>query len=435
MAEPTENDPLIAANQLKRLRSVSIASAFSSFVDSSSDGIAFRNMGFTNFLIMSLGVGYLFPFSAMTQPVDYWKMLFPDVDMDFAISAVFMYTNLIALYAVVFILPDMGYTPRIVGGFLGQALVLIFVPSSYYLYLSESVNYWIVLGATATIAIITALLDSACLSLAARFPTKCQESLQIGIGFSTLIGSVYRVLTKLVFPPTMTVISSVLYFYSGAATLLACIIGYYTLLGQPLAKERLAEARSGGDDEDMLLPEEQESQLTSEERSAVLRKVAPNAALVLVFFTITLSLWPGLISTIPCYSNPRWNGDWWPVILLLIFSSMDTLGRFCVQHRMGLTSNNIWVPIALRALLIPCFIMVVKGIVFTHDAWSVLFTVLLGFTNGYIGTLSLLFIIEACEPNEAGYAGSLVSFFLNSGLVMGSTVGLVLNHFVDAMSR
>ncbi|KNC71256.1 hypothetical protein SARC_16207, partial [Sphaeroforma arctica JP610] len=41
------------------------------------------------------------------------------------------------------------------------------------------------------------------------------EALQLGIGVSTLIGSVYRVLTKLIFPPTMTVISSLLYFYSG----------------------------------------------------------------------------------------------------------------------------------------------------------------------------------------------------------------------------
>ncbi|KNC72560.1 hypothetical protein SARC_14882, partial [Sphaeroforma arctica JP610] len=92
--------------------------------------------------------------------------------------------------------------------------------------------------------------------------------------------------------------------------------------------------------------------------------VAPNAALVLTFFTITLSLWPGLISAVPCYSNPKWTGDWWPVILLLIFSATDTLGRFCVPYRMGLTASNIWIPIFLRALLIPCLIMVVKGVVY-----------------------------------------------------------------------
>jgi hypothetical protein len=52
---------------------------------------------------------------------------------------------------------------------------------------------------------------------------------------------------------------------------------------------------------------------------------------------------------------------------------------------------------------------------FTHDAWSVFATVVLGFTNGYIGTLSLLFIIDMVEPHETAYAGTLASFFLNTG--------------------
>jgi hypothetical protein len=28
-------------------------------------------------------IGYLFPFSALTQPVDYWNYLFPDLDLGF----------------------------------------------------------------------------------------------------------------------------------------------------------------------------------------------------------------------------------------------------------------------------------------------------------------------------------------------------------------
>lgn len=66
--------------------------------------------------------------------------------MDFEISAVFMYLNLIMLALIVFVFPDMGYSTRIIGGFLGQALILAFVPSSYFLHLSEAWNYIIVLG-------------------------------------------------------------------------------------------------------------------------------------------------------------------------------------------------------------------------------------------------------------------------------------------------
>jgi equilibrative nucleoside transporter 1/2/3 len=85
----------------------------------------------------------------LSQQVDYWKLLFPDKDLDFEISAVFMYLNLFMLTLVVFVFPDMGYTIRIVGGFIGQSLILAFVPSSYFLHLTEGWNYVIVLGVRA----------------------------------------------------------------------------------------------------------------------------------------------------------------------------------------------------------------------------------------------------------------------------------------------
>ena len=34
-------------------------------------------------MFIAIGVGYLFPFSALTQPVDYWTLMFPDFEMDF----------------------------------------------------------------------------------------------------------------------------------------------------------------------------------------------------------------------------------------------------------------------------------------------------------------------------------------------------------------
>lgn len=66
--------------------------------------------------------------------------------MDFEISAVFMYLNLLMLALVVFVFPDLGYTSRIVGGFAGQALILAFVPTSYFFHMSQIWNYFIVLG-------------------------------------------------------------------------------------------------------------------------------------------------------------------------------------------------------------------------------------------------------------------------------------------------
>ncbi|KAJ1412428.1 hypothetical protein B484DRAFT_435366, partial [Ochromonadaceae sp. CCMP2298] len=114
-------------------------------------------------------------------------------NIEFPLTTLYLWTNLIFLGLVVFFGGEPSYTHRIVGGFVGQFIVLIMV----------------------------------------------QEALQFGIGFSTLIGSLYRVATKLAFPPDEVVESSLLYFYSGAATILLCIYAYYHLLSLPISKRCL----------------------------------------------------------------------------------------------------------------------------------------------------------------------------------------------------
>ena len=53
-------------------------------------------------LFACVGVGYLFPFSALTQPVDYWKKVFPDRNIEFPLVTLYMWINLFCLFIVVF---------------------------------------------------------------------------------------------------------------------------------------------------------------------------------------------------------------------------------------------------------------------------------------------------------------------------------------------
>ena len=87
-----------------------------------------------------------------------------------------------------------------------------------------------------------------------------QESLQFGIGLSTLIGSIFRLVTKAAFPleqvrlsyvslvamlviirvfDVKVVTSSLFYFYCGAVTVLFCVVAYFYLLTLPISKECL----------------------------------------------------------------------------------------------------------------------------------------------------------------------------------------------------
>eukprot|EP01031_Cornospumella_fuschlensis_P032296 gene32296-39056_t len=88
-----------------------------------------------------IGVGYLFPFSALTQPVDFWHHVFPDFNIEFPLTTLYMWVNLLALAAVVFWGGKTNYEHRIVAGLVGQALVLVLVPSLYFFSLAPPAYY------------------------------------------------------------------------------------------------------------------------------------------------------------------------------------------------------------------------------------------------------------------------------------------------------
>ena len=415
------------------------------------------------FLVTIVGVGYLFPFSALTQPVDYWNMLFPDFNIEFPLTTIYMWTNLIMLAMLVFLGGTPHFTRRIVGGFIGQLIVLLIVPTSYFFQFDEHSNMLAVLGSTAVAAIVTAFIDSSVIALVAQYPLRVQEYFQLGVGVSTLIGSLYRDATKLAFPADAIVESSLLYFYTGAATIAVCIAAYYRLMQLPLSKACLARAKEAVEEEAQnahhlpdhhqdsfsSFPSSETSRLVSTKRTPlttetsrfleparyrVWKKVVWNECMVLLLFLSTLALWPPLVTEIPAY-NPYTKSflettGWWSLVLLTVFSFSDCLGRLLVRHRMGLNKDNIWIAVLARFVLFPLIVGQVRGWGWPSDIWSATLVGLLGFTNGYVGTLTIVLVNDVVHsPKEQAIAGTFTSFFLNSGLVLGATVGMGFDAF------
>lgn len=402
-------------------------------------------------LVTIVGVGYLFPFSALTQPVDYWALLFPDFNIEFPLTTMYMWTNLIMLAILVFFGGNPNFTRRIVGGFLGQLLVLIMVPTSYFFHLDERANVVAVLGSTAIAAIVTAFIDSSVIALVAQYPLRVQEYFQLGVGVSTLIGSVYRDATKLAFPPDAVVESSLLYFYTGAATIGICIAAYYRLMQLPLSKECLAKAKAAEEEahhqtahpsetsplvarpSKRMSLEKETSSFLEPERYQVWKKVVWNEFMVLLLFMSTLALWPPLVTEIPASG---WGlvleaTGWWSLVLLTIFSFADCAGRLLVRYRMGLNKDNIWMAVAVRFVIFPLIVGQVQGWGWASDTWSAILVALLGVTNGYVGTLTIVLVNDTVDTQkEQAIAGTFTSFFLNSGLVFGATFGMVFDAFL-----
>ncbi|KAG3096241.1 hypothetical protein PI125_g16016 [Phytophthora idaei] len=347
-------------------------------------------------LFALVGIGFLFPFSALTQPVDYWKMLFPDYNIEFAITSVFMYTSLAFLSFLVMFFGKPKYTGRIVGGFV-------------------------------VAAIATAFIDSCAIALVSHYPQQVQESFQLGIGLSALISSIYRDLTKLVFPTDQLLASSLIYFYSGALTIAVCIGTYYKAMKLQITKKYLL---TEGDSNIDLAEKRQSLDVAGHAPTewSVLKKVWHLELLILCVHLASLSVWPPLVTEIKTYNVPSLQeSGWWSLILLTVFSIFDCVGRFVVNHHFGLKPSNVWMPILARFIFVPIIIGIVKEWWLQNDICSVLCVLLLGFGNGYLGALTIIFVSESVQPDEQHIICPITSFFLNLGLVLGSTVGLVLD--------
>jgi equilibrative nucleoside transporter 1/2/3 len=415
-----------------------------------------------------VGVGYLFPFSALTLPIDYWNHLFPDFNIDFAITSIFIYCNLSMLALLVAVSTqtetatanrpvqqrDQGklsastlmMSKRIIGGFVGQFIVMVFVPSSYFFGFTESHDKTAILTATAFAAISTAFLDSSMMSLASQFPVRVQEYFQLGVGLSSLIGSIYRDFTKLVMPPSAIVGSSLFYFYVGAFTVLACILAFMYALKLPISRQCLSEKSApnsptgkviideDGDAaislQDLNSPSSDQLQESNKsgEKWKVFKMVWFNGLCVSLVFSVSLSLFPPLITEIPVREFSAVfppETRWWPLILLTLQSIADCIGRVCVRWNIGVTKTNVYIPVILRMLMIPIIVMCVKGVVFASDGWSIFWVLILGFSNGYLGTMSIIYVVDGVEGQYQATAGMFISFFINFGLVLGASLGLV----------
>jgi equilibrative nucleoside transporter 1/2/3 len=430
--------------------------------------------------LVALGIGYLFSFAALTQPVDYWGVIFPTykLDIEYAISAVYVWVNVVAVLFIVIWGGTPVFKTRIYGGFCCQFMVLIIVPSSYFLHLNEVQNYWLILSVTAFVSVATAFTASAAISFTAQYPIEIQSGYQMGIGLSTLIGSCFRIVTKSLLPSDAVVNSSLLFFYSGALVIVVVTILYKWLLELPCSEKYIVYGLSPTESKQRLnrrvkqdveltflqsemcensplidknhkpsatnvtyaamnkdLSEPVESTYTYSNRELFL-KIYPAYLPVMMVYSVTLMMWPPLVTEIRSFNFPYLDDtQWWSLILLFCYAAMDCVGRFFVGCLPAcLNKNNIFMFSIIRSLIIIPLCCSVKGVIFTNDCFSIIFVCVLGASNGYLGSTSIMMVNEWCDTqDEIGHAGVITGFVINFALAIGALLASVLHFYIQLL--
>uniref|UniRef100_A0A3Q2XXK2 Solute carrier family 29 member 3 n=1 Tax=Hippocampus comes TaxID=109280 RepID=A0A3Q2XXK2_HIPCM len=164
---------------------------------------------------------------------------------------------------------------------------------------------------------------------------------------------------------------------------------------------------------------------------------------VFYVFCVTIMVFPAVLSGIQSVdkdSGSPWTNTYFvPLAGFLLYNVADFCGRQSTAWLQvpGPTSRLLPVLVVCRSVLVPLIIFCnyqprdhLHVVLFTHDVYPIVFNSLLGFSNGYLGTLPMIYGPKVVPRELAEATGVVMSFFLALGLTTGSALSLVLVHII-----
>uniref|UniRef100_UPI0037E98C16 equilibrative nucleoside transporter 1-like n=1 Tax=Semicossyphus pulcher TaxID=241346 RepID=UPI0037E98C16 len=172
----------------------------------------------------------------------------------------------------------------------------------------------------------------------------------------------------------------------------------------------------------------------------IFKQIWVMALSVCFIFTVTIGTFPAV--TVEVKSTVADGGAWEtyfiPVSCFLLFNMMDWAGRSLTAVCMWPGKDSIWLPVfvALRVVFIPLFMLCnvqprhYLPVLFSHDAWYIIFMIFFSFSNGYLASLCMCFGPKKVSQHEAETAGAIMAFFLSLGLALGAAISFAFRAMV-----
>ncbi|XP_035939819.2 equilibrative nucleoside transporter 3 isoform X1 [Halichoerus grypus] len=175
----------------------------------------------------------------------------------------------------------------------------------------------------------------------------------------------------------------------------------------------------------------------------ILKRTAGLGFCVVYLFFITSLVFPAISTNIE--SLDKGSGSPWttkffvPLTTFLLFNFADLCGRQVTAWIQvpGPRSKVLPGLVLLRTCLLPLFMFCnyqprvrLHTVLFRSDLYPVLFTSLLGLSNGYLSTLALMYGPKIVPRELAEATGVVMSFYVCLGLVLGSACSALLVHLI-----
>ncbi|XP_078097106.1 equilibrative nucleoside transporter 4-like [Mustelus asterias] len=159
-------------------------------------------------------------------------------------------------------------------------------------------------------------------------------------------------------------------------------------------------------------------------RYVVARVIWPYMLSIALTYFITLCLFPGLESEIRNCTL----GEWLPILIMAIFNLSDFVGKILAALPYDWKGVHLLIGSCTRVMFIPLFLLCVlpsdrPG--FNHPAWPCVFSLLMGISNGYFGSVPMILAAGKVSPEQRELAGNTMTVSYMSGLTLGSAVAYV----------
>ena len=273
------------------------------------------------------------------------------------------------------------------------------------------------------------LYMSAMLALASMISSSAVQGFYLGQGSAGLFAALLSIFTLLV-KDANPVHAAFFYFLTACIVLLIALFGLHTLK-TILKKTKLRES----------LIERTDSADGDVSTYYVLARTWRFHVTTTVSSTVTGSCFPAALSTVlsmhPDYTHVWYTTFFLPVTIFLLFAVGDVLGRVTSSFLPYPSPLHLLPVSLLRLFLVPLVFACnlhprTIPVLFTHDVWPGLLTLLLSWSNGHVMSLAASYCPLQVRGNRArSKAGTFMTLSYATGLLLGSVVVVFLLELIN----
>lgn len=389
------------------------------------------------------GVGMLLPWNFFITAKDYFTYKFTENDYfkdkfenAFALSA--MFPGVISLFLNIFLTGKVSRKLRLSVA-LG-IMFLIFVVTTVFVKIDTQDRPKMFFGLTVGSCIILntagGIFQGTTFGVAGIVGQRYMQAVMSGQALAGIFAAVADLTTKLANPNNKTpVTSALIYFIIASAFIVITAVTCSVLFKFPRMQFHFRRVnRHAERDIAARQTANHKKDVEKVPYVLILKAISDKAVSVMLVFGVTLCCFPAIISQIESTnkgSGSIWDNELFPTLVcFLIFNIGDWCGRIIAGIIQIVSEKNKFLIVLClaRVVFIPLFLMCnysprggrLLPYVFNHDFYPIIFNILFSVSNGYLGSLCMMYGPKLVAIEYAETAGTMMSLFLQLGLTFGA---------------